>query len=214
VAAIGNVPVYSNPYFVNPAFTASNPYTYSAPTGLDYSQPIPLPTAEEVEKTPESTVNKAMEAFNQARSAFRKGRYAEATDLVDKALNLLPGDRSMQEFRALTLFAREKYTDAAATIHAVLASGPGWNWDTMSLLYPNEETYPKQLRALEEYTRDHPKDGAVHFLLGYHYLVLEENAAALVELRLAHELTPKDKLAPAMIEALSGTPGEAPRVEG
>jgi tetratricopeptide (TPR) repeat protein len=196
---------------VDPAESANNPYTFVVPVGRDYSQPIPLPTAEEAEKTPESTVNKAMESFNRARSLFKKGKHAEATDLVDKALSLLPGDRSMQEFRALTLFARGKYTDAAATIYAVLASGPGWNWDSMSLLYPNDDIYPKQLRALEEYTRDHPKDGASHFLLAYHYLVLEENTAALIELRLALELTPKDKLTAALIEALSAKPEESVR---
>jgi hypothetical protein len=211
VVVAGGGFVYSNPYFVNPAFTAANPYTYVTPVGLDYSQPIPLPTPEEAEKIPESTVNKAMESFNKARTAFKKGRYAEATDLVDKALSLLPDDRTMQEFRALTLFAREKYTDAAATIHAVLASGPGWNWDSMSLLYPNDNIYPRQLRALEEFTRKNPKDGASHFLLAYHYL--EENDAALIELGLTLKLTPPDKLAAQLAEALSAKPEESPRDE-
>ena len=47
--------------------------------------------------------------------------------------------------QALTLFAQRKYKDAASAIYAVLAAGPGWDWQTMSELYPDPEVYTKQL---------------------------------------------------------------------
>jgi tetratricopeptide (TPR) repeat protein len=109
----------------------------------------------------------------------------------------------MQEFRALTLFAQGKYADAAGVVYAVLAAGPGWNWDTLAALYADKESYPKQLRGLEEYVRDHPDEGNAHFLLGYHYLVLDEHDAAVSQLRVAAKLTPKDKLSLQLIDALA-----------
>ena len=66
---------------------------------------------------------------------------------MDHAIKLLPSDATMHEFRALVLFAEGKYHEAAEGIYAVLSMGPGWTWDTMMSLYPNEETYTRQLRA-------------------------------------------------------------------
>ena len=43
----------------------------------------------------------------------------------------------------------ERYPEAAAVTYAVLADGPGWDWDTMISLYPGVDAYTGQLRALE-----------------------------------------------------------------
>jgi tetratricopeptide (TPR) repeat protein len=203
--------VYANPYFVNPALTAENPYTEVTPAGLDYSRSLAIPTAAQEEDTPESVVGPAMAALDRARAHFRKGRYEEATVEVERALKLLPGDRSMQEFRALTLFARGRYTEAAAVIYAVLAAGPGWNEDTLALLYPNEGAYPKQLRALQGYVGEHPREGGAHFLLAYHHLVAEKFDDALAELRLAAKFSPNDKLSAELIDALTRPPEDQER---
>jgi tetratricopeptide (TPR) repeat protein len=212
--ATGETFAYENPYWVNPALSAANPDSFVLPAGQDYSKPIAVPTDAQAERTKESTLNDALLFSDRARLYFKKDKYADAITMVEKALRLLPGDRSIQEFRALTLFADKKYTDAAATIHAVLASGPGWDWDSMAELYADTETYTEQLRGLEAHVRDHPKEGSAHFLLAYHYLVLEEHDAALVELREAARLTPADKLATALADALSEKPKKEAREEG
>jgi hypothetical protein len=76
----------------------------------------------------------------------------------------------------------------------------------MSGLYPNADTYTKQLRALEAYTKDHPKEADAHFVQAYQYLVLGSKDAAVKELKEVSKLQPKDKLSAALVQAL--TPGE------
>ena len=34
-------------------------------------------------------------------------------------------------------------------LYVVLTAGPGWDWATMVGLYPDVDTYTRQLRALE-----------------------------------------------------------------
>ena len=54
---------------------------------------------------------------------------------------------------------RGNYKEAAAGLYAVLAAGPGWDWDTMSGPVPDPETYTRQLRALEQYVGKEPAAG-------------------------------------------------------
>jgi len=154
----------------------------------------------------------ANKLFDNARAAFKQGDYAKAQELADKAIELLPSDATLHEFRALALFAQKKYKEAAAGLYAVLAAGPGWNWETMSKLYANADTYTKQLRGLEAYMREHPKDAYGHFLQAYHYLVLGSKDAAVQQLKQVVQLEPKDKLSAALVKAL--TSGEAAPADG
>jgi cytochrome c-type biogenesis protein CcmH/NrfG len=128
---------------------------------------------------------------------------------VEKAIALLPSDATLHEFRALTLFAQGRYKDAAATLYAVLAAGPGWGWATMRELYPDEDTYTRQLRALEEHVRKDPKAGEARFVLAYHYLVLGTKDAAVEQLKEVVRVQPQDKLSAALLKALTSTGTEA-----
>jgi tetratricopeptide (TPR) repeat protein len=150
--------------------------------------------------------------FDLGRAAFKEGNYAKAQELVDKAIALLPSDATLHEFRGLTLFAQKKYKDAAAALYTVLAAGPGWNWDTMSSLYTKPDTYTKQLRELETYSKDNPKAAFANFLLAYQYLVLGSKHAAVQQLKRVAELQPKDKLSAALVKAL--TTGETAPADG
>jgi hypothetical protein len=76
----------------------------------------------------------------------------------------------------------------------------------MSGLYANLDTYTKQLRDLEAYTGDHPKDAYARFVQAYQYLVLGSKDAAVKQLKEVAKLQPKDKLSAALVKAL--TPGE------
>jgi tetratricopeptide (TPR) repeat protein len=200
---------YSNPYYVDSSSTSdSSSSTTVSPTivvqpALDYSQPIAVPTQEEVGKTDDAVVDDSMDNFTKARSYFMDGKYADATAEAERALKLLPGDRTIHEFRALCLFAQKRYKEAAAALYAVLAAGPGWDWKTMSALYPDNDTYTAQLRALEQYVTDNPKDAQGRFLLGYHYAVLDDRDAAAEQFGHAAKLQPKDKLSAQLAEALA-----------
>jgi predicted Zn-dependent protease len=144
--------------------------------------------------------------MDDARGAFRAGKYDSAQQLIERAIEKLPGDATLHEFRALTLFAQKKYKDASATIYAVLAAGPGWNWETLKSFYDDEQTYKDQLRALEDHSRANPKAAEDHFLLAYEYLVLDSRDTAVKQLEEVVQLLPKDQLSAALLKALKEPP--------
>jgi len=55
------------------------------------------------------------------------------------------------------LFAQANYKEAAAGLYSVLSAGPGWDWTTLSSLYPSVDTYTAQLRTLEKTVKQNPK---------------------------------------------------------
>ncbi len=62
--------------------------------------------------------------LNAAIAAFKQGDYNTAFDIINKGIAQFPSDSMMHEFRALVLFAKGDYQQAAATIHSVLAIDP------------------------------------------------------------------------------------------
>ncbi len=212
--------VYNNFYYAPPADT-----TVEAPIPIDYSNPLPppggdeaaiayppnpgtegeeLPTSEPpLPPTDDPAVSAANELFDAARKAFKDGDYVRAQQLVEKAIQSLPSDAALHEFRALTLFAQKKYKEEEATLYAVLSAGPGWDRKTMAHLYPDWDTYTSQLRDLETYVKDHPDEGSAHFLLAYHYLVLGSKDKAVAQLKDVVRLVPKDQLSAALLKALT-----------
>jgi hypothetical protein len=216
----GDAFVYSNPYFV--------PYSDVVAPYLDYSSPLPVPSTDElayayppapdlaedgtaefsstappVPQADDETVRAANNLLDQARAAFQEGDYVQAQTLVERAIAQLPSDPPFHDFRALTLFAQQKYRDAAATLYAVLAAGPGWDWPTMASFYLDVDTYTRQLRALEEFVGRHADDPAGRFVLAYHYLVLGHKDLAVAQLRAVLQLQPQDKLSAALLKALT-----------
>jgi tetratricopeptide (TPR) repeat protein len=113
---------------------------------------------------------------------------------VDEAISYTPGDVTLHEYRAVVFFALGKYSDAASVLNAVLASGPGWSWDTMVGFYSGSETYDEQLRKLEAYAKGAPNKADAHFLLGYHYMVCGHMEKANAEFAKASELQPADSI--------------------
>jgi len=179
--------VYTNPYVVDTPITVGT---------INYANPLPNPPA-----TP-SVNEEALQPFNEARASFQSGDYATALASVDKAIEKVPDDTNLHEFRALCLFAMKDYKKAAQVIYPVLAAGPGWNWDTIKGLYGNADTYTSQLRALENQYLANKNDPAASFLLAYHYLVLDYPTNAKTHLRNVERLLPDDKLAPELLKAL------------
>jgi tetratricopeptide (TPR) repeat protein len=186
---------YSNPYY---GAGYGGGAVVAQPAVYDYSQPLDAQSA-----APAQTATDQAEAsFNPAREAFRGGDYARSLELVDQALKATPNDPTLHEFRALTLFALQRYDEAAPALYAVLSVGPGWDWTTMITLYADPETYTQQLRALEANVKQNANSAAARFVLAYHYLTGEHADAAVRQLKLVIAQQPKDTLSAQLIQQL------------
>ncbi|MDR3638532.1 MAG: tetratricopeptide repeat protein [Isosphaeraceae bacterium] len=196
----GYMPYY-NPYYVAAPVAVAVPYNYSVPIDT-----VSAPATETV-------VDPAMALFDAGRASFQQGNYVDALTQTDNALAKLPNDTTLHEFRALCLFALGRYDEAAATLYAVLAVGPGWDWTTMIGLYPNVEVYTAQLRALEGYCSEHPKSASGRFVLAYQYLTQGHTEAAVEMLKQVVARKPNDTLSAKLLQQLEPpkeTPGATP----
>jgi tetratricopeptide (TPR) repeat protein len=194
---------YYNPYYVQS-------YTFG-PTLVDYEQPIQtVDYSDEAQdgNTEPSVSPAATQHADAAREAFYNENYQLALTEIQKAIGAMPGDPAFHEFRALVLFALHQYRGAAAAVHSLLAVGPGWDWTTMIGLYPSEDVYTKQLRALENFRRDHPNDAAARFLLAYHYMTMGYTQAAVTELRAVVKLQPRDQVAAQLLSMITTAPNQ------
>ena len=216
---------YSNPYYGGSYDTSGYGYSYSEPlvsyadSGTATAAPSD-PGAGPVESAAAgapATTDEGMAAFESARTAFYEGEYEKALTLLDTTLKTMPNDTVVHEFRGLVLFALKKYPESAAAIYAVLSAGPGWDWTTMSGLYPNGETYTKQLRELENFTKSNPQSADANFLLGYHYQTTGYKEQAAKYFAASLEQLPGDKLltqlvsmSPAAVQKAKATPPAPP----
>jgi tetratricopeptide (TPR) repeat protein len=182
---------YANPYYDYGATAAvAAPY--------DYSQPIDTVSA----PADESTSSPALALFDTARASFQQGNYADALKQTNDALASLPSDTTLHEFRGLCLFALGRYDEAAGTLYAVLAVGPGWDWTTLIGLYPSVDVYTSQLRALEQYCTVHMDSATGRFVLAYHYLTQGYTDAAVDVLKQVVTLKPNDTLSAKLLAQL------------
>jgi hypothetical protein len=223
---------YSNPYYGGGFGSGGVPQTAvvqqpgtaqptTAAPGSDYSQPISTTAA-----APDQAVaGQASSAYDQAREAFKAGDYAQALQLDQQALAQTPNDTTMHEFLALAYFAKGKYEQAAAPLYAVLSVRPGWDWTTLSGMYPDVDTYTGQLRALEAYVKANPASAQARFVLAYQYLTQGHDPEAISQLKEVVRLQPGDTLSAQIIAQFqpSGVnqpppagvaPVAAPAVEG
>lgn len=181
---------YYNPYYVQPLVIGN--------TTIDYSQPLVYPTQES------SGSEQGLAAFDRARAAFQQRDYKAALQQVDVALQQMPRDAVLHEFRALVLFALGDYKPAAETLNAVLAAGPGMDWPTLRGLYSSVAEYTRHLRLLEKAVDEEPKAAYLHFLLGYHYLTMGHTEAAAKQFQRTVDLAPKDAVSQQLVTMLTG----------
>lgn len=194
---------YSNPYYVSGGWSG---YNYSQPIQVSYTAPV---TVIDNTSTPQDAPTSQDTTLDAAVAAFRNNDYDAALDIVNKGIVQSPDDAVMHEFRALVLFAKHDYQQAAATIHSVLAVGPGWDWTTMSGMYANVDLYTDQLRALEAFTKSSPDDAPSKFLLAYHYLSCGHTDAAIRHLQQVAALMPNDRVATDILKMLQPPAAEA-----
>jgi hypothetical protein len=182
---------YRNPY-------PAPPVQYQgSKSAITYTEPVSVTAAANPpgdDQTAELAETKSDEALERSRAAFKLGDYLTASKAVDEAIGHMPGDVSLHEYRALVLFSLGKYSDAAGVLNPVLASGPGWSWDTMIGFYNGSEAYNVQLRKLEAYAKASPDKADAHFLLGYHYMVCGHMDKSCEQFAKASELQPADSI--------------------
>jgi len=199
---------YRNPYYGGGFGSGGAPQTAAVPQptaapGSGYSQPISTTAA-----PPEQTVvSQAASSYDQARAAFKTGDYAQALQLNQQALAQTPNDAELHEFLALAYFAQGKYPQAAAPLYAVLSVRPGWDWTTLSGMYPDVDTYTGQLRALEAYLKSNPDSAQARFVLAYQYLSQGHDPEAMAQLKEVVRLEPGDTLSPQIIAAFQPSGG-------
>lgn len=197
---------YSNPYSGSGAVAAQQPSDATQPTAYNSSQPIST-TAPPPEQ---AVASQATATFDQARDAFKAGDYAKAQQLDQQALTKTPNDSNLHEFLSLALFAQGKYDEAAAPLYTALSAGPGWDWTTLSGMYPDVDTYTRQLRALEASIRANPDSAHARFVLANQYLAQGFVDNAIAELKIAVKLQPSDTLSAQLIASLQPAGGSPP----
>jgi uncharacterized protein (TIGR03066 family) len=209
---------YSNPYYYES-------YPVSGGAYIDYSQPMVVEAAPiqavAAAGAPAAAPSPGMSDFDAARQAFYQADYAGALASTNTALAAMPNDPIINEFRALVMFAQGKYKDSAAGLYSVLTAGPGWDWTTLSSLYPNVDVYTKQLRTLETYCKQNPQAMDARFVLAYHYMTTGAKDAAARQYQEIYKKTPQDNLVKQLL-LMTGGPqaigapatAEAPKPEG
>jgi tetratricopeptide (TPR) repeat protein len=183
---------YYNPYWIDNGGTS---YAYN------YAQPVYVTGSESISPTTPTTSTNSL--VDEAVEAFKAGDYQATLTQLDQAIKSNPKDAVLHELRALTLFAMRNYSEAAATIHSVLAVGPGWDWPTMASLYPDVNRYTEQLRELEGFTKKNSDDAGGRLLLGYHYLTLGHPESAAKEFSEVVRLQPKDRVAQELVNLVA-----------
>jgi tetratricopeptide (TPR) repeat protein len=210
-----------------PAYDYSQPIvinTYNTPPADATAEASPdqSAAAQATQDSPETTAG--YQLFDQSVSAFKSGDYRTALRLDEQAVRKVSNDPVLHEFGALCLFALGDYARAAAVLNSFLAVAPGMDWATLSSLYPDVETYTRQLRALETHTTQQPADTAARFVLAYHYLTAGHTENAIAELKVVVEKQPGDRVAKRILESLQPpeqpaqalpppTPAEGPSTE-
>lgn len=179
--------------YVNPYFLSVRPTVV-----YDYRQPIIV----ERRVVEEVNVDQALDLLDGALQAFYAADYGQAIGLLEESLQIDPHDPAAHELRALAMFATGQYNEAAATLNALLAASPGWDWPTMRGLYPSTAIYTQQLRGLEAYRNSNPTSADARFVLAYHYLVAGHLDAAEWELERVTELEPRDEVAATILGSL------------
>jgi tetratricopeptide (TPR) repeat protein len=189
---------YYNPYYGGPVVDGSATFDYSQP--IVVAQTAASPPGIQAGLSAEQQATPLLDA---ARNAFMQGDYKTALAQVDQAIVQVPNDTVLHEFRGLVLFALGRYKEAAAADYAVLSAGPGWDWTTLSALYPSVDVYTAQLRALEQYAKSNPAASDAKFLLAEHYLTCGYTDAAAAQFKEVVQLNPKDQLSAQLLNSLS-----------
>lgn len=135
----------------------------------------------------------------QAEVNFKAGRYDAAARDYRHALVDDPQNPGVLMLLGQTAFAVGQYNEAAGATEMGMKSLPPDKWGSVltnyQQLYPDQNKFTEQLRALEKARNEKPSDPALRFVLGYEYYYLGFTKEAFRELDKAIQLQPKDPFA-------------------
>ena len=142
--------------------------------------------AEQAQEPSEPT--KADLLFEDAVEAFEMGAYKLSAQLFAKAMELAPDDMILPFAYCQTLFAQEKYSEAAGVLRSVLNRIEP---DQKAVFYPrglykkDENVLMEQIENLREKSELYSFDADLQLLLGYQLLGIGQLDEAVEPLRLA-----------------------------
>ena len=167
--------------------------TYDNPPAID-EQPAAAdqapadPTAEELER--------ASQYISLGEQSFRAGSYQDALRQWRHAMVDNPNNGALVLLMSQALFALGEYDSAANSVQMAMQMLPESEWGGVvknyTQLYPNIQVYTDQIRAAEKARDAEPDDGAIRFLLGYHFGYLNYPKQAVRELDKALDIEPRD----------------------
>lgn len=147
---------------------------------------------------PEHKLSRVIET---AKQQFRAKKYTATIETLEEAMQLDPENSDILQFRGFAHFANHDYDEAAADVYDALQLGNTWNWKAVHDLYQSKEVYENHLRTLETVRKAAP-NMTHHFLLGYHYLVLEHLARGQKELERALVNQPGEPLVTQLVSVV------------
>lgn len=131
-----------------------------------------------------------------AEAAFRERRYPEAMEAANRALGRDRDNGKLWLFSSQLNLALGKYEEAAndVSLAMLMLKEKEWFWVIKNFreFYRNED-YVTQIEALSRHIQTNPKDAAAVGLRGYHYAGLGYPKEAIVDLKKAAELAPKEQ---------------------
>lgn len=177
------------------AATASSPF---APGGFDPFDFVFGQNTRNPFLADESNTNELPELQRQIRNA----EYTQARERAQRLLRQYPDDPQLLQLKALTDFALQDYEIAAANVYPVLQQQLAWDWQTLRQLYSDTQTYVQQLQNLQTLAQQQEAAPALHFLLAYHYLILDQVDRARDQLRLTLQMQPENRVARELLNEL------------
>lgn len=203
-------PGYSQPGFGNQQGQGScwrpqpTPMPVPVPTPMPAPQPRPVvghPITSPPTPQAGSSTSVARNKTDVAKAFFKTHQYADAEVRLNEVVTLVPDDTNAWQFRSLVLFAQGKYDAAAADAYDGIKLGNTWTASVLDTIYPSADRYHNQLNQLIASTESQPSM-AKHFLLGYHYLVLNQLEKGRLQFALVLEITPEEPVATQLIAAI------------
>ncbi|HEV3415261.1 MAG TPA: hypothetical protein VG056_00530 [Pirellulales bacterium] len=181
---------------------------YPAYYGYDYAQPdyyaMNQPSGG-VEASQSTTAAAGDNQYlDEAITDFQNGNYREAQRLAGHAIVDDPQNAEAHALICLTAFATGNYQVAAAEAHAVASIRGVPSWGQIYGFYNDVDRFTSQLRPLEKFVREHPKDASGQFLVGFLYMAIGHRAEAQEHLAQVVDQMPKDRIAQNLLGEVGG----------
>ncbi len=186
---------YGSPYYgsygTSYGYPSTTTYLYADTTDAYAPATTAQPTAPATNQ-----VAAAGDYAGLGEDAFRAGRYDEALRNWQHAMVDDPNNGAVVLLMAQAMFALGQFDAAANSVQMAMQILPEAEWGNVvknyTQLYGNVEDYTNQVRAAEKARDAKPDDGAIRFVLGYHFGFLNYPKQAVRELDKALDIESRD----------------------